>query len=340
LDKYNYKWFSNTVGIILILFGFNFITPTFGQNVLSVLWLIDNTNSIGDTTTTKLGDPTVIETELGSAVEFDGIDDGLIVDSNPLAYADSFTIEVIFNPYEASLSTNEEQRFIHIQESSDRRILIELRLTESGEWFLDTFIKDGNSSCVLYASDFLHAINKWYHAALVYKDGIMTHYVNGIFEKTGNVQYSKMTSGQTSIGVRMNQVSWFKGAIRSLRVIHKALEPEDFVINLTDLNENEFRNLKAKSSPEFKLYQNYPNPFNPETTIRYTLSENTNVELIIYDLLGRKVNTLLNENKTAGSYSVTWNARDDQDNRLSGGIYFAQLKTGYMSKSIRLLYLP
>ncbi|MEJ2546076.1 MAG: hypothetical protein P8Y99_18590 [Calditrichaceae bacterium] len=112
-----------------VSFVIYFTGISYGQETNSVLWIIDNTTSIAGNSITKLGDPIVIESEVGSAVEFDGVDDGLIVDSNPLAGADSFTVEVIFNPYEADLSTNEEQRFIHIQESDNRRILIELRLT-------------------------------------------------------------------------------------------------------------------------------------------------------------------------------------------------------------------
>lgn len=86
---------------------------------------------------------------------------------------------------------------------------------------------------------------------------------------------------------------------------------------------------------EFQLNQNYPNPFNPETTIKYSLPEATKVELIIYDILGRKVSTLIDEYKPSGWHQITWNAA-----KLAGGIYFAQLKTSSMTKSRRLLYLP
>ena len=339
MDMCHFKRIFNTLAWLSILLVFHFASTSYGQDAYNVLWLIDNTNSIDSNATTKLGDPIVIETELGSAVEFDGVNDGLIVDSNPLADAEQFTVEVIFNPYQALLSVNEEQRFIHIQESDDRRILIELRLTENSEWFLDTFIKDGNSNCVLYASEFPHAINKWYHAALVYKDGVMSHYVNGIFELSGNVQYSKMTSGQTSIGVRLNQVSWFKGAIRSLRITHEALDSEAFMINLTDINQGYLDRNNTKKNVELELYQNYPNPFNPETIIHYDLPDSEYVELTIFDILGKKVSILINEYKQAGSHQVTWNAKNNLS-KLAAGIYFAQLKTASITKSIRLLYLP
>ena len=72
----------------------------------------------------------------------------------------------------------------------------------------------------------------------------------------------------------------------------------------------------------FKLSQNYPNPFNPRTTIIYNLDQQSMVNLTIYDLLGRKVATLVDEVKTPGSYTVNWNAED-----FASGVYFYRIKT-------------
>jgi len=82
-------------------------------------------------------------------------------------------------------------------------------------------------------------------------------------------------------------------------------------------------------SQSYKLYQNYPNPFNPTTTIRYSIPqqfvENKNfhsVRLIVYDVLGREVRTLVNENQKAGNYKVQWNASE-----VPSGIYFYSIQT-------------
>lgn len=72
---------------------------------------------------------------------------------------------------------------------------------------------------------------------------------------------------------------------------------------------------------EYTLLQNYPNPFNPTTTISYQLDQPGMVNLIIYDILGRKVNTLVNEIKSPGSYSVTWNPKG-----LASGVYFYRVQ--------------
>lgn len=76
-------------------------------------------------------------------------------------------------------------------------------------------------------------------------------------------------------------------------------------------------------SGNFTLSQNYPNPFNPTTTISYQLPVTSNVKLKVYDILGREVATLVNEEKPAGSYEVEFNGSG-----LSSGIYFYQLKAG------------
>jgi hypothetical protein len=128
-----------------------------------VVWAIDRLTSVGGHRTDVLGEPRVVSGDPGSAVEFDGIDDGFVVAHNPLAGATEFTIEVIFQPYASSDPANVEQRFIHMQESEDHRLLIELRLTNDNRWFLNTFIKSGDSSRVLYAEDFPHPIGPWYH---------------------------------------------------------------------------------------------------------------------------------------------------------------------------------
>lgn len=73
---------------------------------------------------------------------------------------------------------------------------------------------------------------------------------------------------------------------------------------------------------DFYLYQNYPNPFNPTTEIKFDISNNTMVNLSIYDMLGRRLQTLVNEYKSSGSYKINFNA-----NNLSSGIYFYTLKT-------------
>jgi len=82
------------------------------------------------------------------------------------------------------------------------------------------------------------------------------------------------------------------------------------------------------------LEQNYPNPFNSDTKIKYFLSKRTYVYLTIYDILGRKVETLINENQSPGIYSLIW-----YGNKYSSGIYFIELKTPDYSQLIKTILL-
>ncbi|MFZ2323910.1 MAG: carboxypeptidase regulatory-like domain-containing protein [Ignavibacteriaceae bacterium] len=92
----------------------------------------------------------------------------------------------------------------------------------------------------------------------------------------------------------------------------------DFAIIATDAEEDE------NVVPEyFKLFQNYPNPFNPATNIQFSIPQQSFVTLKVYDILGREVETLVNEQKTAGKYEVNFNA-----SYLSSGVYFYSIKAG------------
>ncbi len=79
---------------------------------------------------------------------------------------------------------------------------------------------------------------------------------------------------------------------------------------------------------EFGLSQNYPNPFNPETTIEYQLPEDSKVTIRIYNLLGKQIRELINENKQAGYLSIVWDGKDFGKNDVSSGIYLIQMQAG------------
>jgi len=76
----------------------------------------------------------------------------------------------------------------------------------------------------------------------------------------------------------------------------------------------------------FHLNQNYPNPFNSNTAISYNLSEDTHVNITIYDMLGRKIKNLISKNEVTGNHSTQWNGDDSMGNHVGTGIYFYQLQ--------------
>ncbi|MEG8947938.1 T9SS type A sorting domain-containing protein [Rosettibacter firmus] len=91
---------------------------------------------------------------------------------------------------------------------------------------------------------------------------------------------------------------------------------------ILDVNEKE----ENPVSKKFSLYQNYPNPFNPATVIEFDIPEITNVKLEVYDILGRKVKTILDERLEVGRYRVKFDGGD-----LSSGVYFYVLLTNKFS---------
>ena len=199
-----------------------------GEKSGQVVWNIDNLDSIDGHPVTVLGSPGVIDTPGGKAVEFNGESDGLLVGTHPLKSAEQFTLEVIFRPDADGFA---EQRFFHLQEDgSNNRFLIEIRLTEDNQWYLDTFIASGETNQTLIDRQFLHPVGEWYNAALVFDGKEMCHYVNGVRELSAVLpSFTPHREGKTSIGVRINRVYWFKGAIRKARFTRRALNLDEFM---------------------------------------------------------------------------------------------------------------
>jgi len=89
----------------------------------------------------------------------------------------------------------------------------------------------------------------------------------------------------------------------------------------------------------FELSQNYPNPFNPITTITYELPKESMVSIKIYNSLGNEIRTLVNELKPIGQYQVNWDGTDNSGEKVSGGTYFCQLRTGGFIQTKKMVLL-
>jgi hypothetical protein len=124
----------------------------------------------------------------------------------------------------------------------------------------------------------------------------------------------------------------------------------DYDLNVNVYGKNEqmsFGNATVYDAPalptDFRLVQNYPNPFNPTTTIDYNVASNGFVSLKVYDVMGRLVKTLVdNQWAVAGQtsdYSVTWNGLDDNSQKVSAGLYIYRLQSGSMSTSNKMILL-
>ncbi|MCB9503801.1 MAG: T9SS type A sorting domain-containing protein [Deferribacteres bacterium] len=85
---------------------------------------------------------------------------------------------------------------------------------------------------------------------------------------------------------------------------------------------------------EYKLFQNYPNPFNPSTILSFSLAEQGNANIKIYNLSGQVIQTVLNEYLSAGIHKVKWTPKD-----LPGGIYLSVLRVGQFTQTRKIMYV-
>jgi hypothetical protein len=127
-----------------------------------------------------------------------------------------------------------------------------------------------------------------------------------------------------------------------------SLDKEDSYVSIQYTFLDQYKNVIAQGfmsqkviavPDEFALHQNYPNPFNPVTTIQYDIPEETHVNLIIYDILGREVKTLLNQTEQPGYKSIRWNGRNNAGQEISAGMYFYRLETTGFVKVHKMVLL-
>lgn len=195
----------------------------------STTWRFDDVRRVGGHATEVLGDPKVIDTPLGKAILFDGKDDAIYVPAHPLADAATFTWEAIFRPDGGAF----EQRWFHLAEQANgtdtgNRMLFEIRVV-NGQWYLDSFAATKTGSKALLNKEHLHPVGQWYHVASVYDGKTFRNYVNGKLEGSAEVQFAPQGNGRSSIGVRINKVNYFQGAVHLARFSKRALSESEFL---------------------------------------------------------------------------------------------------------------
>ncbi|MCC6394561.1 MAG: LamG domain-containing protein [Bryobacterales bacterium] len=202
-----------------------------GAEPQSVTWIFDRPDRIGGHPVTLLGHPRVIDTPAGKAVQFNGVDDALFIDTHPLAGAAEFTWEAIFRPD----GGRPEQRWFHLAEQdpqtgadTGRRMLFEVRII-NGQWCLDSYVSSGGPGKALMDRKALHPLKRWYHVAAVYDGREFRTSVTGVREGAGEVHLTPQGAGHTSVGVRINKVDYFMGAVRLSRFTRRALAPAEFL---------------------------------------------------------------------------------------------------------------
>jgi hypothetical protein len=186
-----------------------------GDAPRTLVWQLEQPGSIGGFTPEVLGSPKARTVDGRKAVCFDGVADGLLIATNPIAGWAQYTVEVLMKP---DGDGPVEQRYLHIQDDQQRRLLLETRVTRDKSWALDTFLHASPEHKLTQLDmSLLQPTDRWYRTALVYDGKAMSQYVDGVKLLEGPVAVPPMTQGQISLGVRQNRVSWFKGCIAEVR---------------------------------------------------------------------------------------------------------------------------
>ena len=162
---------------------------------------------------------------------------------------------------------------------------------------------------------------------------------------------SNRTPGRLALGSMKGDGESAQGEGRVVEVTFKAIDtplPSDFQIaegilvdlegNIDEIQNVEIGDLRAVPQ-EFGLDQNVPNPFNPSTTIGYQLPEQAHAKLVIYNVLGQEVRTLVDEALDAGFYTTNWDSRDQHGRKLASGIYIYRIQAGNYAQIRRMMLL-
>lgn len=212
-----------TIKTCFIFFIFSCILNSQNKNKEWILAKILNENiNVIETN----GNPKIVSSPYGDAVYFNGMDDAFFLEDLPVKSLEEFTIEMIFNP---SVHGDFEQRVVHMGEVSGDRMLLEIRAVE-GHWYFDGFIASGENKLALIDDKLTHPLGQWYHVAFVVTKDRLTTYVNGKLELTEPFSFKPIEIGKSSVGVRLNKRSWFKGAIYKIKVSPTKLEPDGFMV--------------------------------------------------------------------------------------------------------------
>jgi hypothetical protein len=196
------------------------------------VWRFDQTASLGGHAVKALGHPQVIETELGKAIQFNGVDDALMVDVHPLAGAATWTWEMIFRPDADGAAA---QRVFHLQVRDPAtgadiadRMLFEIRIVK-GQWCLDSFATSAGQGATLLNCEKLHPLGKWARVTAVYDGATLRNYVGDELQGEAAVKLAPQGAGHASVGVRINLVNYFEGAIYEARFTRRTLGMGDFL---------------------------------------------------------------------------------------------------------------
>jgi hypothetical protein len=267
-----------------------------------------------------------------SAYSFDGINDNIrVVSSTSLNFQNSVTINFWIKVGE--FYDRESYPLSHGNWENRWKISI---TNKHIRWTVKTNqgTKDLDSETELI-------LNTLYNVTALYNGSDYEIYINGELDALSTFSGLIQT---TAIDLMIGQVLPgniqynFKGVLDDIRLYNYALSYSsiqslyDFVSDIKDENEIELPKY-------YGLTQNYPNPFNSQTNIEFQVPNQSVIKLEIYNILGQKIKTLVNQEISPGSYSVSWNSKNDFGDSVNSGVYFLKFSSDNFSDTKKMTLL-
>jgi len=187
------------------------------------------------------------------------------------------------------------------------------------------------------------------HTILSYDTLLLSDYLDGYL-----LEFNELSPGEIRIAAAGNDPDGEAGVFATMVFYVTDAFTEETSISITDLtwNEGEMIDVAAEMTityglgidaaaiPDvFALHQNYPNPFNPITRINYDLPEDAMVNIMVFDMMGRQVKTLINSKHTSGYWNVRWNGTNTHGESVSAGMYIYTIRAGEFRQVKKMVLL-
>ncbi|MBU1699746.1 MAG: T9SS type A sorting domain-containing protein [Candidatus Eisenbacteria bacterium] len=267
------------------------------------------------------------------AADFNGLDSHIQILDHPILHTQELTL--VAAVYLRSLEdASSFDTFINKLFGSPHEISYELGVsTDTGKFTFGLNLGSTGYEQGIVESETVAELNTWYHIVGTYDGFEMRIYVNGWLENA--IPYSNpipYDDGNLEIGVHGGYAHLIDGLMDDVRIYDKALS-HHLILNMMSQNPcwidmiadvSEEENGLVTDSPGLTLW---PSPTSGPATISFALNKVSEIELSIYDIVGRKVRDLVNGELPAGSHNVSWDGRAHDGRRLSQGIYFVRMRS-------------
>jgi hypothetical protein len=191
-------------------------------------------------------------------------------------------------------------------------------------------------------------LNGWHMVSATADLDSLRFYVDGVMKKSTGLGVTSFGSTTYNFNIGGGGIfdptgNYFSGSIDDIRIYNRALTQIEidmlFHEGGWDPNTTSVEGITSLIPQIVKLYQAYPNPFNPVTNISFHLDKPTTISLAVYDISGKLIKTIFNNQKFSGYTTIQWNGTDKFQNEVSSGIYIYALKSSEFNISKKMILI-